>query len=442
MSDFIKKNKRLLPLLALLALTMYISLALLPQVRRIADLNRDIAEAEAKYRLYNAYKGRLAGLEQNKADLTAKMANIRVIFPPETDHSDILILLCKLSEQSGIGLTGVNISGPKEISLTGRTALAPRINITIPFLQEFSRALGIEPVTGQPSKAVTQGTGNTDGIADGKGYAIPVKAEATGTAAQFRDLFSRFETRKTRINVKQFNGTLNSDGKIKAIFTLEFYGIKDRGAEDAGFNRDDTWTPEMLVPGRDVFVNPAASAALQNSSLLPAVSAGSSSSAISAISAASGGSQGFTAASGGYDFTLRAVPYGNNMAPSTVSLSARNLKESGISGLIFGDNSGVENVELRLTEASGRFYCSYETETEKFPGSASAEMAEFIPSEGDILLGVDSMQRVFQEDRSGVNLKIYNNTSRLLIVEIMNDDAGDPRVRIEKISGAISVNIK
>ena len=96
--------------------------------------------------------------------------------------------------------------------------------------------------------------------------------------------------------------------------------------------------------------------------------------------------------------------------------------------IIYGDKE-FSNVDIKVEEKNGKYYTSFKTEQDIFPGVGVAEAAEFKPLGNEIMMIVDSMKRQFDGDNSGVNLNIKNNTKKVFVVEIINDDTSKPRIK-------------
>ena len=67
---------------------------------------------------------------------------------------------------------------------------------------------------------------------------------------------------------------------------------------------------------------------------------------------------------------------------------------------------------------------------------------EFNPVSKNINISVLSENRVNQEDKSGMKLKVINNTDKLVNVNISDDDSSNKRVVVEGDSSKVSVNQK
>lgn len=109
---------------------------------------------------------------------------------------------------------------------------------------------------------------------------------------------------------------------------------------------------------------------------------------------------------------------------------------------VYGDGNNEQQAEIILTQKDGKYYYKYKTLTGKMPEAYNGLGNEFEPSGENIAINVLSESRVNSDDKSGVKIKIVNNTDKLVNVNISGEDASDPRVAIEGESKNVSINKK
>lgn len=108
----------------------------------------------------------------------------------------------------------------------------------------------------------------------------------------------------------------------------------------------------------------------------------------------------------------------------------------------YADGNNEQNAEIVLTKQEDRYYYKYKTSNDKIPENYNDLGNEFILNSENIVLNVLSESRVTSNDKSGLKLKIINNTDKLVMVDVSNDDTSNPRVSIDGDSKNISVNQK
>lgn len=108
----------------------------------------------------------------------------------------------------------------------------------------------------------------------------------------------------------------------------------------------------------------------------------------------------------------------------------------------YADGNNVQEAELVVTEKDGKYYYKYKTALDKVPMNYSDIGNEFVVNKDNIVLNISTEKRVDSNDKSGLKLKITNDTNKLVRVDISGDDEKDPRVSIDGDSKNISVNKK
>ncbi len=106
----------------------------------------------------------------------------------------------------------------------------------------------------------------------------------------------------------------------------------------------------------------------------------------------------------------------------------------------YGDGNNEQNAEIVLTKRDDKYYYKYKTNIDKIPVSYNDLGNEFVPNSDNIVVNISSESRVSDDDKSGVKLKITNNTDKLVKVNVTGDDIRNPRVSIDGDSKNVSVN--
>lgn len=108
----------------------------------------------------------------------------------------------------------------------------------------------------------------------------------------------------------------------------------------------------------------------------------------------------------------------------------------------YGDGNNEQKAEIVFTKQDGKYYYKYKTSNGKIPENYNDIGNEFVPNSENIVLSVLSESRSNLDDKSGLKLKIVNNTDKLVMVDLSGDDASNPRVSIDGDSTNITVNQK
>lgn len=135
------------------------------------------------------------------------------------------------------------------------------------------------------------------------------------------------------------------------------------------------------------------------------------------------------------DFVLTVKPITADLPTVVLGLDADVSAES----FVCADNPEVENAELRLFMKDGQYLCAYKTEQQSYPYHGEGVEIPFVGGERELVMKIFSNPRTGATDLSGVNLRLYNETDRRLVVNLINDDPEKPRVKLVEQSGYIEV---
>lgn len=138
------------------------------------------------------------------------------------------------------------------------------------------------------------------------------------------------------------------------------------------------------------------------------------------------------------DFMLSAKSINSELPTVMMGRANDNLRTS----YVYADGNNEQQAELILTQDGDKYYYKYKTLTNKMPENYDGVGNQFVPSGENIVINVLSESRVTSNDKSGVKLKVVNNTNKLVKVDVSGEDIKDPRVSIEGDSTNISVNQK
>jgi type IV pilus assembly protein PilO len=104
---------------------------------------------------------------------------------------------------------------------------------------------------------------------------------------------------------------------------------------------------------------------------------------------------------------------------------------------IYADNPQAEPVEFIIDKEGDVFTYKYRTQGDAYPGDFGLG-ATFEPGE-QIDIHVYSSEKVDENDNSGINLTINNNTDIPVDIKVDNDDRDNPRFNVESQIGNIRI---
>ena len=109
----------------------------------------------------------------------------------------------------------------------------------------------------------------------------------------------------------------------------------------------------------------------------------------------------------------------------------------------YADSNKEENAEMVISEVDDKYYVKYKTSTSSYPAQYSGSGSEFIPVSKDLInIKILSEARTGDNDKSSLNLKITNNTKKLVKVQVNNEDKNSPRVKVASSGSLVNVEQK
>ena len=133
------------------------------------------------------------------------------------------------------------------------------------------------------------------------------------------------------------------------------------------------------------------------------------------------------------DFIIEVNPESSDLPTVTIGKS----NDSQRSTYIEADNGGIEAIEITLKNEGNKYYYTYRTSKNIYPGEN--KVAEFTPNSETINIDINSETRLNSNDKSGIRLTVKNNTNKKINVNINSDDKERPRVTVAGEGSNISV---
>lgn len=453
-SVFAKDKKIFIILGIIIVFVLYYNFFYRNQFKEIGMLRSVIEAYNDKGQINEEVRRRVENMDGELKILNEKLNVVRAMFPPEINHDVMLIILRDIAKKNGLIIDNMAFSGIEQVNYKEKTdhektgeqkdqsaqeeqefeegykrytsLLTKAIEIKEEKLKTAAEILGITTEKDKEKEDPRQK------IADGKGFLFKVNISSRGTNSQIKGFLRNVKELKNKTVLKTLTIENIKEGQLSANFELEFYGIMDRKAAQKGSYLDMTWEP-LESADRDNIFKP------YKGYQGPMGGVADNEQSESKNSNKDNTSKDLAL----YDFTMRVIPFGANMAPPTVSLVGKSVS-SGADNLkfpvIYGDSRGNEKAEIYLEQKDGKFFCKFKTGHDSFPDFGYKDLVEFNPSGDEIKILVDSTKRVSQKDNSGVILSVINKTGKKLTIDVLNDDLERPRVVIKKITENISVN--
>lgn len=97
---------------------------------------------------------------------------------------------------------------------------------------------------------------------------------------------------------------------------------------------------------------------------------------------------------------------------------------------VYADGNNDVEAEIEFNQDGDNYYYKYKTSNEHFPSKYSGDGIQFKPYGRSIVIDISSESRFKDDDKSGIKLNVINNTDKLIMVNITNDDGDSPRVSV------------
>jgi type IV pilus assembly protein PilO len=366
--------------------------------------------------------------------LSEKLIDLRAMFPPVLNHDEVLAALKDVAEGSGLLIENIAFSQmerisyePKQDTSGEEVSFAP---ITDERLKTAMNIFGID-ASNDEGESGNEYEITDNKLVEGEGFALSLNIDAKSTNQQLMDFIYNIYSFNNKIAFENLQIDMKSGKYLQSRITLKFYGITDsKAVHKKNYINIDTLMPMALVDKDNIFEPyddfDGSMITEENNNAIH-------------------GTINQTVDTGAYDFTMRVMPYGSNMAPPTVALVGRSVKVDNNSigiPVVYGDSRENEKVDIYVEEKNGRLYCRFRTEHEAYPDKEFKNTIEFKPLTSSIRILIDSTKRVAQNDTSGVDITITNNTTGKISVDVLNEDKNRPRVRINRSDESVKVNYK
>lgn len=442
--NFTAKDKKILSFLGVFLVVFFSwKFFFSPQLKSISSLKKEINEKKDIYSYNLIYKEKSNNIESELKFLNQRLQDLKSKYPADLNYDEIFVILKKLASSSGLNISSIKFdekSGTSAVKNAGgdvpqvmdtasadpgvlptlqETAAAIPLDAYGKKIQDFINELGLEPQSDLNSKST---------IKNGEGYKIGIKLMGAGKINQVEGFLKKIEEMKNKTLYSQLQINKIKDDELNFSLNLSFLGISSsKGGEKV---IDDMDMPVSEKDIRQDIFNPYEGYVEQNIVKNNGVSTNTKNLTLDEIKK--------------YDFTMRVMPYGDNIAPPTVSLTAKKAVQTGANWntpVVYGDSSKAVNTELFVEESKGKFYFKFKTNQEAFPNQY-INTHEFIPEGNEITLLVDSTPRKFLSDKSVAIINIINKTSINVKVNVINEDKNNPRVKFENIQPNIIISYR
>ena len=108
------------------------------------------------------------------------------------------------------------------------------------------------------------------------------------------------------------------------------------------------------------------------------------------------------------------------------------------SSTLSSDSADVQNAYVRFFGEEGEYYVQYKIGDVEYPATAYDDGQMILPGD-ELTMLVISSKRAGDDDKSGVNVTIDNETDMTLKIKIANEDSGNPRFVLKDYTGDVVI---
>lgn len=400
-----KREKAMLALLGMIILVFLISNYIYkPQAASISALKEKLAAERL-----NLQRLKVEISPDNQAYKEYKILNQKIYdstlaYFPEIKQDKFIVILDDMIKASELKVNSISFSVATDKGFEEEEVLAEADQKTI--LQQLMEVYFKKKPSMEEAASEDNNTGSEKTL-EGEVDRISITLTFNGSYKNITDFIREIENYEKKIIIDSINIVRDKNGILNGNIKLDFFAVPKLHQQDQKFYE---WRLTDIYGKENPFV------------------------AFDSY-AAGGTNTGTYSSAEPADFIMTVKPITSDMP--TIALGKTKDKEA--KTYVYADNIGMENVELVLDEKDGKFYYKYRTNYESYPKNYEAEMVGFTPGQGSINLTINSNPRKSKDDTSGVNITIINNTTKVLQIEIEDDDKSSPRVNIVKKIGRIEI---
>jgi len=391
-------------IIAVFLLNMYVFIK--PQAKTLSSLKADYNNNSTIIKKLKDKQSSQEELQKEKKFFKYKLSELNNILPNYVVPEKFIKSLKNVIVENKLAVEALDFTKPKEYALidaipakvdtpTQKTsnqssAKAQLYNATELDAKSNKLISGIFnglDTTGVNGIKATEKELQLSGINDENAFRVDVNFGFSGEYFQIKNFMKKLETSLNKTTINSFNIETGKDGQKQGVISISLYGFKD-----SKLPVYDLWSLGQPSGKNDLFSRTGTVTYEVNDANM-------------------------------CDFDIHLSPITSDMPSVIVS------KYGSYGTEIYGDNKGRENVNVYVSEKSGRLYYKYSTQSINYPLDNST--VEFKAATiNDIIIKVYSESRLSDADNSGINLIVHNQTNRNINVVPYGDDKVNPRVNV------------
>ncbi|MHC1685751.1 MAG: hypothetical protein AB6733_22955 [Clostridiaceae bacterium] len=391
----------------ILIIALYFQFVFLKQRNNVVDLEKQKDEVKNKYETTMKIVNSIDDTQLKLVDLNSEIGTKTRLLYPSIIQEKIILELDNIIRKSNVtaNLKFSEIS-VKKIDYAKVEERKQGENILQTYKDQYS---GNSTDSTSNSNDTTNTTDNSKDEENNLNVEqINVKLDYTGTYKELSDFINKIEQHSRenkRIVMTNLTGNQSNKGVLSGTFELNFYSVPKIGEGSDDYFK---YALNSVVSGKpdpfDAVIPSATSSSNENSTPTP--------------------QQDTVTAKN--DFLIVARPSKSDLS----TLSIRYALDTKIDSTIFSDNEGIEDAEITITKENGKYYYKYKTSSSSYPKDYENNKVEFIPQGNDIIILAMSSLRLDENDKSGANIKVINNSGKAVKFYIKNEDPSRPRITL------------
>lgn len=408
-----KREKVLLYILLVIVILFgYYNYIYLKQSAKVLGLREERQKLETKLNMLNSQINSIQNRESDLKVLNTKIQDKSMTLYPVIAQEKIIVELDQLMTKSNV--TGnLSFTEPAIQQIVESKQNSPKAEVSS--LQSLVDQF--DTITKDTSKAnaSSQAAAQSKAMINGHNTAALSKAELMRVTLSFRGSYANtisfiqnIENHIKKVAINKVILSQSAKDEVTGSFELEFYAVPKLSNEDEEYMK---WSYSNSYGKSNPFDGGSAvsfSSTIEDSSIVK---------------------------KDPYDFVMSVRSISSDLP--TIMLGRAN--DSARNTYVYADSNSNENVEIYLTKKDDKYFYKYKTSKGTYPMQFTGEGLEFKPGSGSIGLKVYSNRKTADSDKAGANIKIVNNTDKVVNVSVENDDSASPRVNITGEGSSVDV---
>ncbi|MCU7195390.1 hypothetical protein GMA43_05485 [Turicibacter sanguinis] len=391
-----------------LVVVLYYQFVLTPQKEKVATLEGQLMEVQARYDQVMSNIATLPQRQEKIKGLTASISERTSAYYPTLIQEKIILELDEIIEKTGIKATFSfsTISAQTVQGLTAGEYVKPQSSLE-PLVDEIK---GLQSGNQQDSSTEADQDASNEsnvGTSSASAEVLTVSMTFNGSYEVVKTFIDTIQNWKYNLVITNLSLSPQSETEVAGSFNLEFYGVPKLQNQDQAYL---DWTLNNTY-GKEMPFSTGVANGAYNTMIEELLSSGVKI----------------------YDFMMVVRSSVSDLPAVTIGKALDESRES----YLFADQNEIEPVVITLSQKEGVYYYRYETSEGSYP--TTTDVIEFIPSNGTIDFQIISEPRQAASDLSGVSLKVINHTDLVVNIEVQDDDSINPRISV--LSEGFTVNV-